>query len=106
MRKLEDWGKSFMPRESSPVPDQTPADLKAMKMPVMVLRSSALDPSHPRETSEQVAALIPGAQIADAPWPDREFLERMAGVPRGEGVFKNWPNLAPQILDFVRTSVK
>lgn len=100
MDKMTAWGKSFMPRESSPVPDQMPSDLRALGMPVMILRSSASDPSHPRATSEAVHALIPGARIAEPPWGDREFLDRMSGFARGEGIFKNWAMLAPQILDF------
>jgi pimeloyl-ACP methyl ester carboxylesterase len=102
MEKMTTWGKSFVPRESSPVPDQLPSDLRALKMPVMILRSGASDPSHPRATSEAVHALIPGAQIAEPPWGDREFLDRMSGLARGEGLFVNWPMLAPQILDFAR----
>jgi pimeloyl-ACP methyl ester carboxylesterase len=100
MEKMTTWGKSFVPRESSPVPDQMPSDLQALRMPVMILRSAASDPSHPRATSEAVHALIPGAQMAEPPWSEREFLDRMSGLARGEGIFKNWPMLAPQILDF------
>jgi hypothetical protein len=102
MEKMTSWGKSFVPRESSPVPDQMPSDLRALSMPVMILRSSPSDPSHPRATSEALHALIPGAEMAEPPWSDREFLDRMSGLARGEGIFKNWPMLAPQILGFAQ----
>lgn len=104
MQKMIDWGKSFLPRDESPVPDQTPSDLQAMRMPVMILRSAASDPSHPRATTEAVHALIPRSQLAEPPWSDREFLDRMSGLARGEGIFQNWPMLAPQILDFADTA--
>ena len=45
-------------------------------------------------------ALIPGAAIAEPPWPDNEWLMRQAAAAAGEGLFANWPRLAPQILDF------
>ena len=59
---------------ADPVPDQMPSDLEALAIPVLILPSSASDPSHPRATSEAVHALIPGARIAEPPWGEREFL--------------------------------
>ncbi len=58
---------------------------------------------HPRETSETVHAMIPGSQIAEPPWGDREWIERLQASGRGEGLFARWPLLAPQILAFAST---
>jgi pimeloyl-ACP methyl ester carboxylesterase len=110
---MKAWAESFFPREGSPVPDILPAQLRALSLPVMILRSGRADFHHPRETTEAVHAMIPGARIAEPPWGDREWLERLqaqaAGFP-GEratseggsqgGLFARWPLLAPQILEF------
>jgi hypothetical protein len=53
-------------------------------------------------TSEGVHALIPGSQIAEPPWGDREWLDRLRAQAAGEGLFARWPLLAPQILAFAR----
>jgi pimeloyl-ACP methyl ester carboxylesterase len=98
--KMTDWARSFIPDESTPVPNLDLSQLRAMKMPVMVLRGGKSDPHHPRETSEAVASAIPGATLAEPPWGDKEWLERLDAQTRGEGLFAHWPLLAPQILQF------
>jgi pimeloyl-ACP methyl ester carboxylesterase len=99
---MKAWAWSFFPRENCPVPDMLPSDLRALKLPVMILRSGRSDFHHPRETTEAVQALIPGARMAEPPWGDREWLERLAAAAQGEGLFARWPLLAPQILEFSR----
>ncbi len=97
---MQRWAAAFFPLPGSPVPGLTVQDFGSLRMPVMVLRSGASDLSHPRRTSEEVHELIPGAVIAEPPWPDNEWLMRQAAAAAGEGLFANWPRLAPQILDF------
>lgn len=97
---MQHWAAAFFPLPGSPVPGMTVQDFGSLRMPVMVLRSGASDLSHPRRTSEEVHELIPGAVIAEPPWPDNEWLMRQAAAAAGEGLFANWPRLAPQILDF------
>jgi len=36
------WAWSFFPKEDCPIPDMLPSDLRALKMPVMILRSGPL----------------------------------------------------------------
>jgi len=100
---MKKWAWGFLPRDDSPVPGVAPADLAALRMPVMVLRSGESDFHHPRETSEAVHAMISGARIDEPPWGDREWIERMQAASRGEGLFARWPLLAPQILEFAGT---
>ena len=69
-----------------------------MKQPTLVVRSGHSDPHHPRYTTEQVHALIPGSQMVEPPWGDREWLERMADG--ANGLFRNWGKLAPQFVEF------
>jgi pimeloyl-ACP methyl ester carboxylesterase len=97
---MKKWAKGYFPENNSPVPDLVPSELVELKMPVMVLRSGKSDFHHPRETSETLHAMIPGSQIAEPPWGDREWIERLQASARGEGLFARWPLLTPQILDF------
>ncbi len=101
---MQRWAAAFFPLPGSPVPGMTVQDFGSLRMPVMVLRSGASDLSHPRRTSEEVHELIPGAVIAEPPWPDNEWLMRQAAAAAGEGLFANWPRLAPQILDFASSA--
>jgi hypothetical protein len=100
IRTMQRWADAFTPASGSPVPGMTPADFAALAVPVMVLRSGASDLHHLRTTSEQVHSLIPGSILEEPPWGDREWIDRMAAARRGEGLFANWPKLAPQILRF------
>jgi pimeloyl-ACP methyl ester carboxylesterase len=100
---MKRWAGAYFPRDNSPVPGLAPSELATLKMPVMVLRSGKSDFHHPRETSETVHAMIPGAQIAEPPWGDREWIERLQASARGEGLFAHWPLLTPQILAFAST---
>jgi pimeloyl-ACP methyl ester carboxylesterase len=97
---MKKWAGGYFPKDNSPVPDLVPLELAKLKMPIMVLRSGASDYHHPRETSETVHTMIPGSQIAEPPWGDREWIERLQASARGEGLFARWPLLAPQILEF------
>jgi pimeloyl-ACP methyl ester carboxylesterase len=100
IQTMKTWAEAFVPAADSPVPGTTAAQFRALKMPIMILRSGESDFHHPRVTSEGVQALIPGSQIAEPPWGDREWLERLQAQAAGEGLFARWPLLAPQILAF------
>jgi pimeloyl-ACP methyl ester carboxylesterase len=103
IQTMKTWAEAFVPAADSPVPGTSAAQLRALKMPTMILRSGESDFHHPRVTSEGVHALIPGSQIAEPPWGDREWLDRLQAQAAGEGLFARWPLLAPQILAFART---
>jgi pimeloyl-ACP methyl ester carboxylesterase len=100
IQTMKTWAEGFVPSADSPVPGTGAAQLQALKMPTMILRSGESDFHHPRVTSEGVHALIPGSQIAEPPWGDREWLDRLQAQAAGEGLFARWPLLAPQILAF------
>ena len=95
---MQRWGHSYLPYEGSPVPGLRNEDFANLKMPVLIFRSGESDPHHPRYTTEQVHALIPGSKMVEPPWGDREWVDRMA-TPEG-GLFKSWGQLAPQLLEF------
>jgi len=95
---MQRWGATFLPEPGSPVPGLKPGDYAEIKMPVLVFRSGQSDPHHPRYTSEQVHALLPNATLAEPPWGDREWIDRM--LDPANGLFKSWGKLAPQLAEF------
>jgi hypothetical protein len=95
---MQRWGRSFFPEGGSPVPGLLPDDFRNLKMPVLIFRSGASDPHHPRYTTEQVHALIPNSTMVEPPWGDREWIDRM--LSQEQGLFKSWGMLAPQIAEF------
>jgi pimeloyl-ACP methyl ester carboxylesterase len=99
---MQRWGASFYPSPGSPVPGMTPESFRKIRVPTMVLRSGKSDLAHTRKTSEDTQAMIAGSILAEPPWPDDEWNMRGAARAKGEGLFQNWPKLAPQILDFAR----
>lgn len=99
---MQRWAKSFYPEQDSPVPGLLPAGFAALTMPVLIFRSGRSDFSHPRATSEEVHRLIPGSQLVEPPWGDREWIERMTDAQHG--LFRRFPLLAPQILEFDQAS--
>jgi pimeloyl-ACP methyl ester carboxylesterase len=95
---MQRWGRSFLPEGGSPVPGLLPDDFRRIKVPVLIFRSGESDPHHPRYTTEQVHALIPGSHMVEPPWGDREWLDRMADA--ANGLFLNWGKLAQQLAKF------
>jgi pimeloyl-ACP methyl ester carboxylesterase len=101
--KMEAWGPTFLPFLDSPVPGVHAEDFASIGVPTLVYRSGASDLAHPRRTSEWVHELIPGSRLVEPPWGDSEWNDRGAEY-RETGVnvlFKSWPQLAPQLLDFM-----
>jgi pimeloyl-ACP methyl ester carboxylesterase len=102
---LERWMLVYVPDPMSPVPGLTNDDLTALSLPTLVFRSGASDPHHTRETSERVAGLIPSARLVEPPWPDDEWHQRGIAAREGTGhLFERWPLLAPQLLEFARST--
>jgi len=99
MRK---WGDAFLPAPGEPISCTKAGDLESIKVPVTVLRSGESDMHHPRWVSEAVAAKIPGAELREPPWGDREWITRCTAGMTGEtdSPFTGWPQLAPMILEF------
>ncbi len=92
------WAEAYFLTDA-PIPCVTRAQLQALNLPVTVLRGGMSDLHHPRETSEAVAALIPGAVLSEPPWGDREWLDRLDASMAGRGgLFESLPLLAPSVL--------
>lgn len=97
---FEQWMLVYCPRPDELVPGLFDAEARAMELPVLVFRSGASDPHHTRATSERLAALLPGAELVEPPWGDREWNERIEAASRGVGIFSRWPLLADQLIEW------
>jgi pimeloyl-ACP methyl ester carboxylesterase len=97
---LERWMLAYCPRPDALVPGLPDAAAAAMTMRALVFRSGESDPHHTRATSERLAGLLPGAQLVEPPWGDREWSDRLEAAGTGVGIFSRWPLLAPQLIDW------
>ncbi|HEX3795245.1 MAG TPA: alpha/beta hydrolase [Acidimicrobiales bacterium] len=101
--RLEEWMLVYCPRPDELVPGLPDAQARAMDIPALVFRSGASDPHHTRATSETLAALLPGSELVEPPWGDREWTERTEETAAGVGIFSRWPLLAPQLIEWAET---
>ncbi len=97
---MERWMLVYCPQPGATVPGLSDDACTKLQLPTLVFRSGAADPHHTRATSEQLARLIPGAELVEPPWPDDEWPQRSAAAAAGHGLFERWPLLAPQLLGF------
>jgi pimeloyl-ACP methyl ester carboxylesterase len=97
---FERWMLAYCPCGDELVPGLAADTARNLDIPALVLRSGASDAYHTRQTSEQVAELLPSARLVEPPWGDREWVERQGA--REEGLFARWPLLAPMLLDWAR----
>jgi pimeloyl-ACP methyl ester carboxylesterase len=101
---MQKWATAYAPSDISPVPGMKPRDFARLTMPALVFRSGKSDLSHTRATSEWVHRLIPHSLFLDPPWGDSEWNYRSAQTMAGEDghtLFRSWPKLVPQILEFI-----
>lgn len=99
---MQSWAGAYTPSKDSPVPGMSPENFAALTMPVLILRSSPDDVSHPRETTDWVHKLIPHSKMIDPPWRENEWNLTMVEHQEGKvpGIFVSWPQAAPLILEF------
>jgi hypothetical protein len=99
---LERWMAVYCPCADELIPGLPDSDARTFDVPTLVFRSGTTDLSHRRETSEQLAALLPNARLVEPPWGDNEWNERSSARPggRGEGLFVGWPALVPLLSEW------
>lgn len=99
---LERWMVAYCPCGDELVPGLPDADARRLDVPALVFRSGTTDLRHRRETTEQLAELLPNARLVEPPWGDNEWNERSSSRPgaRGEGLFVRWPLLAPILVEW------
>jgi pimeloyl-ACP methyl ester carboxylesterase len=99
---MERWMEAYCSCGGELIPGLPDADARALDIPALVFRSGVSDFNHPRETSEQVAALLPNARLVEPPWPDTEWIDRARGLWQE---FERWPLLAPQLVEWANTTL-
>jgi pimeloyl-ACP methyl ester carboxylesterase len=104
---MQRWMAVYCPRDDELVPGLPDAAGRALDLPALVFRSGASDYNHTRATSENLATLLPGARLAEPPWPDTEWNDRSSARPggHGEGLFAGWPALAPVLADWAEAAL-
>jgi pimeloyl-ACP methyl ester carboxylesterase len=104
---MERWLAAYCPCGSELVPGLDDHEARGLDLPALVFRSGTTDLHHRRETSEQLARLLPRAELVEPPWGDDEWNERSAARPGGreEGLFARWPLLAPTLVEWAERAV-
>jgi pimeloyl-ACP methyl ester carboxylesterase len=82
------------------IPGVPDAEIVAMDRPAIVFRSGKSDMFHTRETSEQLAELLPNGELVEPPWTDTEWIDSKIGHR-----FDNWPRVAPILDEWARKSL-
>ena len=64
--------------------------------------------SHTRETTERLAAGLPGAELVEPPWGDAEWNERSAEYAANgtTGLFVRWPLLVPHLTTWAEKKIE
>jgi pimeloyl-ACP methyl ester carboxylesterase len=104
--KAETWAPELAPCPDSPLLGIRAEDLAQIRVPTLVFRGSPTDFFHHRHLTERLHELIPGSRLVEPPWDDEEWNER-SDAYQASGVnnlFAGWPQLAPQLLDFMNAA--
>jgi len=95
---MKRWNEVFYFREGTPVVGATADQLRALKVPALVIEGN--DDIHPPEVAQEIARLVPGARFVPSPWSREEFMGVYSGRTPGR-VFDLYPKLAPEIVAFI-----
>jgi pimeloyl-ACP methyl ester carboxylesterase len=98
---MQRWMLVYCPTGAELVPGVPDDEARGLQVPSLVFRSGQSDLHHTRQTSEDLARLLPGSQLVEPPWADHEWRDCTLSVE--DGIFVRWPLLAPQLLDWART---
>jgi len=97
---IERWMATHCSCGDDFIPGLREADVRALNVPALVFRSGASDPIHTRSTSEQLAAMLPNAQLREPPWPDTVWIDSQLGRR-----FVTWPLAAPILHEWVNATL-
>jgi pimeloyl-ACP methyl ester carboxylesterase len=101
LQVMDRWMLAYCPcDDTSLVPGLDDEDVKGLNIPIRVYRGGTTDFSHPRETSERLAAGLPNAELVEPPWGDNEWNERGAESSETGSLFVHWPVLVPELIEW------
>ena len=103
---LERWMEVYCACGEELVPGLPDEDARQLEVPALVFRSGSSDLHHRRETTEQLATLLPNARLAEPPWGDDEWNERSDPAHVAKGLFVRWPLLAPALADWAEETLE
>ncbi|MDP3950428.1 alpha/beta fold hydrolase [Microbacterium sp.] len=96
------WFEAYMPKPNEAIPGVQDHKFASIDKPTLIVRGGANDIDHPRRTSFEVHALIPGSRLIDPPWPEDawERSQELRDAGKG-GIFDPWMLAVPTFLDFI-----
>jgi pimeloyl-ACP methyl ester carboxylesterase len=95
---MKRWMNAFTFRDGSDLTGATNDELATITVPTLIFEGN--DDVHPRDTSDMMARMIPGATYLPSPWSTDDFMERLSGRVPGP-VFDLYPQLVPDIAAFL-----
>jgi pimeloyl-ACP methyl ester carboxylesterase len=100
VQTMERWMLAYCPCGDQLIPGLPDETARVLDVPTLVIRSGTTDLNHRRETTEDLASLLPNATLIDPPWSDNEWNERSTAQPgdNGPALFEGWPALAPSLV--------
>jgi 2-hydroxy-6-oxonona-2,4-dienedioate hydrolase len=100
------WLWAYNVDPDKPIPGVASSEIAQLTLPTTIVRGGLKDLQHPDATSRELHRLIPGSELVEPPWEDKEnewnrlgALARQGGPPR---MFETWYLLAPQILELAK----
>ena len=98
-RVMRRWNTFFYHRQDTPVIGASESDLATISKPALVFDGN--DVIHPREASDAVLRLVPGAKRVPAVWSGDEFMDHYVGRATGGVMETLWPRMAQPLLAYL-----
>lgn len=102
-RTMWRWFEAYIPKSNESIPGVPDHEMKNLDLPVLIVRGGEDDIDHPKRTSFEVHALIPGSRLIDPPWPEDAWEKAQAARDAGTGgIFDPWMDAVPTFLEFIK----
>lgn len=99
------WLEAYIPKPNEAIPGVPDWQFATIEKPTLIVRGGMNDIDHPRRTSFEVHALIPGSQLIDPPWPEDAWERAQEARDAGKGgIFDPWMLAVDTYLEFIGTS--
>lgn len=96
------WFESYVPKGTEAIPGVPDHRMRSVAVPTLIVRGGEADIDHPKRTSLEVHALIPGSRLIDPPWPEDAWERAQEARDAGRGgIFDPWMAAVPTFLAFI-----